>query len=212
MEENRFSGAFNFAKGAVKSGTKVVSSATASLMIKTTYNSLALSNKAMVMMDLEKGDKIRMYDMKQQGANDQNSRFYISKAFEEKGIVSGATIGDNNAFSYSTIYSGLLANDFDIESLTTKELVSRDLMEARVGNKKDGGTYMTYVALKKGAGELVPFNDGEPVEVADNVLIPIFAITNIELVEHTPKGGDTKVKAEVEAKVEEADAITNEEF
>ena len=197
MEENRFSGNFNFAAGAVKSGTKVVSSATASLGIKTTYNSLALSNKAMLMMGLVKGDLVRMYDMKAQGVENQNERFYISKAFEENGKTNGSKIGDNNAFSYSTIYSSLLANDIEVESLTVKELVNRGLMEHRLGNKKDGGTYDMYVALKKGSGDITPFNEGIPVEIVDGIEVAIFAISNIELIEHTPKGGHTDEIVEV---------------
>jgi len=180
----------NFSKGMVKRGTKNVSEVSPKLTITSTYSNFKLNNKAMAALDVMPGDRVVMFDMKDSGADNQNERYYIAKAgFEVDGQEQGSLISKQRAFRYSGIYNTMLANDFELSSIAGDDLVEKGLVVKRENiSEETGKKNVLYIATKIGSADIVPVNDGEPIEIAEGVERTLYLITNIKFSEHTPKG------------------------
>lgn len=190
MEENsKFSG-LQFRQAKINSGAKISGGADPIIKINSTYNSFTLSPKAMALLGVNEGEYVQLYDMAGLGATNINDRFYISKGFMTGKTQQGAKLGKNGGFTFNVAWGAAIVNDMEIKEITGDQLVARDLAILREIELKNGGTQKGYIALKKGTGTLVPYGDGELVEVADGVEVQLFAITNIEFVDHTPKIGE----------------------
>jgi len=172
----------NFSKGAVKSGTKNVSEAYAQITLTSTYNHFKLNNKALAALDVVKGDTVVMFDMKPQGASDQTDRYYICKGWKTKEGVEGAKIGANNSYSYSGIYTTMLANDIENDSIAPEDLVKTGLMVSLEGTNGP-----RYISTKIGTFKMEEYNDGEPVEVADGVSQVVYVVQLVSFRDHTPR-------------------------
>ncbi len=181
----------NFSKGFVKSGTKNVSEASAKLTLTSTYSNFKLNNKAMAAIGVSDGERVVMFDMYSAGATNQDDRYYICAGFtDNEGVAQGALISKQRAFRYSGIYNTMLANNFELMSLSADDVVEQGLAIKRESvSEKTGVTTQMYIALKTASLDLIPVNDGEPVEVADGVERKLFKLTNIKFSAHTPKGG-----------------------
>ena len=187
----------NFSKGLVKSGTKNVSEASPKLTATSTYSNFKLNNKAMVALDIEPDDRVVMFDMKDNGATGQDDRYYICKAgFEIDGEEQGALVSKQRNFRYSGIYNTILNNDFEVSSISADDLVEKGLMVKR---KSSTGKGNNYIATKIVSFDVVPVNDGEPIEIPGGVERPVFMLTNAKFADHTPKsvGGEEEEIAEV---------------
>ena len=190
MEENsKFSG-LQFRQAKITSGSKISGGADPIIKINSTYNSFTLSPKALSLMGLNEGDYVVLYDMAKAGATDFQSRFFISKGFMTGKTQQGAKLGKNGGFTFNVAWGAMIIADPEITEITGDQLVDRGLAILREMELKNGQKQKGYIALKKGTGTLVPYGDGEPVEVADGVSVPMFSITDLEFVEHEPKLGE----------------------
>lgn len=200
MEENRFSG-LAFRQGMLKSGSKVSGGADPILSVNSTYNTFGLSEKALKLLGVGQGDYVVLYDMAgQEGVTDHaNDRFYISAGFLWNKVQQGAKLGNGGNFSFNIAWGAMVTEDMEITQITGDQLVARNMAILREVTLKNGNTQKGYIALKKGAATLVPYNvvDGkhEPVEVVDGVEVLLFSVTDLKFVEHTPQieGEETPV-------------------
>lgn len=180
---------FSFKDALVASGTKSVNESYPELTLTSSYNGFRLNRKAAKMIGVDEGDRVIMFDAKYTGAEGEEDRYYIGKeVVAEDGKPQGAKIGKSaNSFNYSGIYGTMLANDFDIASITTDELITKNLMEKRSTTNDKGDTTNAYIGLFTGSAELVPFQEGEPVEIEEGVEMVLYQITNLSLTPHNPK-------------------------
>ena len=171
----------NFKKGVVKRGTKVTNEANPQITVLSTYNNFKLNKKTMNLLDVGAGERVLMLDMMGNGAQSQDERFYICKAgFEVKGVVQGSKISETGTFSYSVVYGAMLANDTEIIEITPAGLIKEGLL---VETPKGG----SYIANHIGVGDITPVSeDGQLVEIFDDVEVELFAISGITFRDHTP--------------------------
>lgn len=187
MEENSKFSALQFRQAKITSGSKISGGADPIIKINSTYNSFVLTPKALSLMGVNEGDFVVLYDMAKAGITDYQQRFYISKGFMTGKTQQGAKIGKNGGFTFNVAWGAMIVADPEIIEITGDQLVDRDLAVLREMILKNGTKQKGYIAKKKGTGTLEVYNNGEPVEVADGVEVPMFAITNIEFVEHKPE-------------------------
>jgi hypothetical protein len=179
---------FNFKSALVKSGKKVVDESKPVLTLLSTFNNFKLNRKAMQMLDVAPGGAVVLLDGGAQ-APDLEHRFFIGKSFkapDKKGKMTeyGSKITENQSFTYSVVYGAILAQDMDVISITPESLIERGLLY----DKSEGSKSTQYISAKVGTADIIPFADGEPQEVADNVFIPLFLLTNFDFEDYTPKG------------------------
>ena len=187
MIENRFSG-LNFRQNILKSGAKVSGGADPIIKINSTYNSFTLTPKAMSLLGVAEGDYVQLYDMAGvEGVETMNDRFYISVGFKYNNVQQGAKIGKNGGFAFNIAWGAMILGDMEVKEITGDQLVDREIAILREMELKNGAKQKGYIALKKGTGMLVPYNEGEPVEVYEGVEVPMFAIQSLVFVEHDPK-------------------------
>ena len=172
---------FNFKSALVKSGSKVTDESAPILNLTSTFNVMKLNRKAMTALGVGVGDRVVMFDVGS-AADDLNNRFFICKSFEVNGVDVGSKITSDGRFSYSIIYGAILAQDMDVTSIAPESLIERGLLQGKNEDKTS-----QYIALKTMSAKLQPVNDGEEVTVADGVSRPMFVITDMAFVEHTPK-------------------------
>jgi len=180
---------FSFKDALVASGTKSVNESYPELTLTSSYNGFRLNRKAAKMIGVDEGDRVIMFDAKYTGAEGEEDRYYIGQEVKRDGVKpQGAKIGKSaNSFNYSGIYGTMLARDFDIASITVDELIARDLMVKRETTNDKGETFNSYIALFSGSAELVPFQEGEPVEIEEGVEMVLYQVTNLTLTPHNPK-------------------------
>jgi hypothetical protein len=201
---------FSFKDALVASGTKSVNEAYPELVLTSSYNGFRINRKAAKMLGVDEGDRVLMFDAKYTGAESEEDRYYIGKEVVAPGNKpQGAKIGkSSNSFNYSGIYGTMLANDFEISSITTDELIAKGLMEKRTTTNDKGETFNSYISLFTGSAELVPFQEGEPVEIEEGVEMVLYQVTKFKLTPHNPK---TMKKEGGEEAGEEVDYADTEE-
>lgn len=181
---------FNFKQAVVKSGTRSVSESEPILKLTPSMNSFRLNNTAMVMLDLKDGDRVVLLDTFAQGEQEDNdNRFFICKANYTIGDVQqGAVISKHlNAFSYSAMYNTILANDPAVASITTPELVEKGLVIEN-GAKTN--------SVKAVSWKLIPYMDGEEVEVADDVERPLYRLVFLREEAYKPRAASEGAEEE----------------
>lgn len=170
----------NFKSAFVKSGTKVKNESEPILTLTPSHNGFRLNNLAMKTLGITQKDRVVMFsDFDPNELKDQTERYYIAKGFELDGVEQGAKVGVQNAFTYSDIWGSMLANDNNLQSVDDQGLIDRGLM---IANAKG-----TKIAVKSLTAELVPYQNGEPVEVMEGVELPLYQLTNFKFKDHTPK-------------------------
>lgn len=173
---------FNFKNAMVKSGSKSVDESYAQLQLTSTFNVFKLNQTALRMMGIAEGDKVIMFDMGE-SAQDENSRFFITAGYtNEDGVEQGAKITGGRSFSYNVIYGAILMNDGKTTSIHPDSMIDKGLLYP-----KSEGKNSQYVAKKTASAKLVPFMDGEAVQIADGVSQPVYALTDIRFEEHTKR-------------------------
>lgn len=193
MEPSRFS--TSFVGKTIQSGSKMTGSAYPSLTVASTKDKFVLNQKAMALMGIGEGDNVVMIDLNKGNVITENSneRWYITKGWDKgKGNVEGAKIGKNGSFSYAGIYSAMQMNKPDISEANIKDMVAAGvgITRATKGDKE------AFIATQKINFKVSPFAqpstiEGEPditsFEVAKDVHQPVFALTEMEVIEHTPR-------------------------
>lgn len=190
---------FSFKDALVASGTKSVNESYPELTLTSSYNGFRLNRKASKMIGVGEGDRVIMFDAKYTGAEGEADRYYIAKEVVAKGNKpQGAKIGKGtNSFNYSGIYGTMLVGDFEIASITTQELIDKDLMVKRTTTNDKDETFNSFISLFSGSAELVPFQDGEPVEIEEGVELVLYQVTDLKLTPHSPKTMTKKDEEEV---------------
>jgi hypothetical protein len=183
---------FNFSKGQVKSGAKSVDESYAQLSLTPTYNTFKLNNKAMGLLGIVPGDRVIMFDMVSLGATDQNDRYYLASAegIEIDGVEQGAKVTTTRSFNYGGIYGTIIADDFEVTSISPVSLAEKGLLEQRVSTSDAGNVTTMNISLKVASCKLVAVNDGELCEVQGGEPRQLFQLTDFTFKSHTPRGGD----------------------
>lgn len=185
---SKFANGFNFAGNVVKSGSKVSGFANPTMTVDTTKDKFTLDSKALSLLGLTTGDRVVLIDacFNDDGSvnNDvKNGRFFITRGFTDKaGIIQGAIIGKNKSFSYGVIWGAMQNFEAGINQIRPIELSKKNIII-----NQDGA----WIALQKGICEVQPMTDedGNPVtyEFEEGNPQPVFALRNIEFVDHTPR-------------------------
>ena len=191
MEEvSRFSG---FASKVVPSGSKVQGSAFPTLTATSTKDKFNLNQKALALMGLTEGDNIAMLDVNrgEVTTEDSNSRWYITAGWDKgKGQMEGAKIGKGGSFSYSGIYSAIQMNKPDIAEATVRDLVGAGkgiIRQTESGADSFIATQKVQFKVEKLAEEDADGNLVTDFEVAKGVFQKVYALTEMEVIPHTPK-------------------------
>jgi len=175
----------NFAKKFVKSGTKAVSEATATIQLTTSWNGFKMNKKAMSLLKLDVGMRVAMVDVYE---NDdagvsvgipQEERFFVCAANfkDDEGVEQGSKIGEGRGYSYGVLYGNILGQDPNIESISFDELVGKKLMrETKSGSKVSNHTCLM---------DLVVYGDGEAIEIEEGVERVLYQLVNFRFKEHT---------------------------
>lgn len=187
---------FNFKTAVVKSGSKVTDESKPLLYVTSTMNSFKLNKKALQALGIGVGDRVVLLDAGKQ-ASDNNMRFFICKNFTVDGKEMGSLISKTQGFNYSVVYGAMLAQDLDVISIGAQQMVEAGLLYPKNETKNT-----QYVATKTAVCDIVPFNDGELVEVADGVELPMFLITNFNFSDHESRVNDDESELEDELDVE----------
>ncbi len=173
---------FNFKNAMVKSGSKSVDESYAQIQLTSTFNVFKLNNTALNMMGIGEGDRVVMFDMGA-AAEDENSRFFITTGYtNQNDIEEGAKITSGRTFSYNVVYGAILLNDGKTLSIHPDTMIEKGLLYPKNESKSS-----QYVATKTASAKLVPFNDGEPVEITDGISQPVYMLTDIRFEEHTKR-------------------------
>lgn len=176
---------FQFGKGLVKSGTKNVSEAYPALTLTSTYSAFKLNNKAMAALDMSEGERVIMFDMLGKGVETQEERYFIAKSFND---TEGGLIGANRSFRYSGIYNTMLANDIEFISLSSQDLIDKDLIVKSVSvSPKTNKETVMFVSKKTISFELIPINNSEPVDLGNGESVILYQLANAKFKDHTPK-------------------------
>ena len=180
----------------VKSGQRVTTNE-AQVVCGTTLNHFILSNKAMKLLGVEKGDNVQFVDALGDAACIQydadgvqipmelGKRFYILKGDSAQG--QGAKIDGKGAFSYSGIWGAMIINNGVDQAATGKDVVA-----AGKGVAVQGKNSVSYIATQKTTFEMKPVLDEEGVAVAMEGN-PIFALVNPKTEASTPKVDEDKI-------------------
>lgn len=180
----------------VKSGQRVTTN-DAQLIVATTLNHFILSNKAMKLLGVEKGDNVQFVDALGDAACIQydpegvqipmelGKRFYILKGDVAAG--EGAKIDAKGGFSYSGIWGAMIINNGVDQAATGKDVVTAGLAIAVQGKKS-----VSYIATQKTTFELKPVLDEEGVAVLVDEK-PVFALVNPKTEKSNPKVDNAKV-------------------
>ncbi len=195
----------SFKDALVASGTKSVNESYPELTLTSSYNGFRLNRKAASLLGVGEGDKVIMFDAKYTGAEGEADRYYIAAEVLADGAKSqGAKIGKGtSSFNYSGIYGTMLNGDFDTSSITTDELIDKGLMVKRTTTNDKGDTFNSFISTKIGSAELIPFQDGEEIEIEEGVFMVLYQVANLEFSDHTPK---TITRKDAEEDAEEVEA------
>lgn len=182
---------FNFSKGMKKKGQKVSESSNPELYLTSSYSKFGLSNRAMELMGLRKGDHVTLFDMQEFCNGDQSKRFYIAKIDHEiNGKQLGAVIGANNTFNFSGVYNSILVNDPERSETIQRDLMAEGLLVAT--KYKNGHT--KYVATRKGFmpiefyGEhTVDLEEVYEIEGAGEITLDIYSVGEPTFEAHKPQ-------------------------
>lgn len=195
---SKFSGAL-FAKSVIKSGSKTTESARPELSLDSTFNKFTLNSKARKLTGVGVGEYLLFIDLGNHASVAQE-RYYVTPGYKNaKGEWEGAKLGENSSFNYSVVYSTILNHTLDetatdILEIKPRELMDKDLMEER--KHKNG---KSFISKKKVFMEVVPYNDGEPIVINEelNIVQPIFALKNWLIKDHDPKSATLNDAGEV---------------
>lgn len=197
---SRFSGMF--LGKAVASGSKVQGSAFPTLTAASTKDKFILNQKALALMGLTEGDNIVMLDVNrgEVTTTDPNSRFYLTKGWDKgKGQTEGAKIGKGGAFSYAGIYSAIQMNQPDIAEATVKDLVAAGKGIIRItesGAEAFIATQKVHFKVEKLVEETAEGELVSEFEVTKGVFQKVYALTEMDIVEHTPKSDGSSEEGE----------------
>ena len=169
----------DFSKKLIRSGMKTTSESSAQVKLNSSYNSFKLNKLAMRSLGVEEGDKVVMFDAYEVGEDiSQEERYLICKGgfTDEAGIVQGAVIGKGTcAFNYSHIYGTLLTNDVKVEGASKDDLLKAGLVV---------NTAASTVATKTMVAELVPYGEGEAIEILPGIYEKLFVLTDFTWIDH----------------------------
>jgi len=206
METSRFSQ--GFAGAIVAPGTKVLASSRPECIAVSTKDKFVLNPSAMAVLGVTIGDRVAIIDMLKTGIEvTMNERFFLVPNYTNNtGAVIGAKIGKGNAFSYSGVWSAIISGDSTILAAKPEDLVrmERAVITERNLTDKDGNELLdkegkplkgsTAVALFKAHFEVSPVlnAEGANLHVVDKegTMAPVFALTNVEYVDHEPRAVD----------------------
>ncbi|MCK9429968.1 MAG: hypothetical protein M0R17_08180 [Candidatus Omnitrophica bacterium] len=196
MNLSRFSN--SFVGKTVASGSKVQGSAYPTLTATSTKDKFVLNGKALALMGLSEGSNVVMIDMNrgEQVVDDSNARWYLTQGWDKgKGQTEGAKIGRNGSFSYAGIYSAIMMNNPAISEASIKDMVAAGKGITRQTGTADAPKE-AFIATQKvtfKVERLIQPNEveGEPdlteFEVAKGIFQPVFALTEMDIVAHTPR-------------------------
>lgn len=182
----------NFKKSFVVSGKKAVNEATAQLTLTSSYGGFKLNNRAMSELGVDVGEYVGMFDLFNPNEPvTQEERYFICAAnyLDENDNQAGSIIGQGRGFSYSYMYGTMLLNDAAVESAGKDSLMSAGKLVKTEGD--------SFVSTEIATYDLVPYMDGELVEVAEGVERKVFMLVNRTAKKHDPRSR-TEVVEEVE--------------
>lgn len=180
---------FNFQQALVKPGTKVVDESRPTITLTPSYNTFRLNKNArnQVLSGEAGGNgRVLLFDMASKHPDvAEDQRFYICEGFVgDDGVDVGAKLAkDTNTFSYSGVYGAMLANNNEVVNITPAGLIAMDLLYPR----EEGDGVNQFSAKFSKVGILIPYNNGEPVEVYNGVYRKMYAITSFESTPHTKR-------------------------
>jgi len=179
---------FDFSMGAQKKGTKVSESNIPELSLDSSYGKFSLNSKSLELMGGKVGSHVLMYDQLGQGADSQETRFYISLIDYKVGDKNlGAIIGKNKSFNFSGVYNSILANDME-----QKDTIQRELMKLGKLVATDYGKSVKYISTKKGIMTLTELGEktldlNDRWGIDDTVDVTIFALGLPIFLDHKPQ-------------------------
>lgn len=184
----------NFKSAKVQSGKKATNEANAQLSLSSSYGGFKLNSRAMAELGVEVEDYVVMFDGFDPNAPvEQTERYFICAGgfLNDNDKPEGSIIGKTRGFSYGYIYGSMLLQDKTVESVGVDGLIKAGKMvETDSGSK---------VATQIINWELVPYNGGELVEVAEGVERKVFALVNPSIKEHTPRTfGDNDIDNDID--------------
>lgn len=188
----------SFVGKTIQSGSKVQGSAYPTLTVTSTKDKFVLNQKAMALLGIDEGDYIVMIDLNkgERVTENPNERWYLTKGWEKgNGNFEGAKIGKNGSFSYAGIYSAMQMNQPDISEASIKDMVAAGKGITRTsGEGKDKKE--AFIAIQKVSFKVQRFAqpnevEGEPdvteFPVAKDRTQAVYALTDMDVTEHTPK-------------------------
>lgn len=193
MEQvSRFSG--SFVGKTVASGSKVQGSAYPTLVVTSTKDKFVLNGKALALMQLAEGMNVVMIDVNrgEVTTEDSNQRWYLTAGWDKgKGQIEGAKIGKGGGFSYSGIYSAIQMNQPDISEASVKDMVSAGkgiTRETESGKEAFIATQKVEFKVEKLVQKGPNDEDLTEFEVAPGVFQKVYALTEMAIVDHNPRG------------------------
>ena len=190
---SRFSS--NFVGKTVASGSKVGGSAYPQLIVTSTKDKFVLNGKALSLMKLAEGLNVVMIDVNrgEVTTQDSNARWFLTAGWDKgKGNFEGAKIGKNGSFSYAGIYSAMQMNKPDIAEAKPTDMVAAGLGIFRDEAKKEGfiATQKVNFKVERLAEEDADGNLITDFEVAPGIKQPVYCLTELEVVAHTPRSAE----------------------
>jgi len=145
----------NFNAKLVKKGTKTQNESYPELRTVSTVGNFKLNNKALSILGVVPGEgHVALFDMFGPDTESQEGRYFVANGDAIEGSVK---VGKNKIFSHSTVYSTILLGDPKTQSATKAVLMDA----GKLVDDNDG------IAREVVSFELVPYNDGNPVQVGD---------------------------------------------
>ena len=159
----------NFGANIIKKGTKTQNESYAEIKTVSTIGNFKLNNKALAQLGVIAGEgRVIFIDMYPQ-AEAQDQRYFVANG---DGIDGSVSVGKTRLVSHSSIYNTILLGDPTSQSVT------------RAGLKEADKLHADNIAAETVAFELVPYNNGEPVQIGE-VEAVVFALTNPIVTERT---------------------------
>lgn len=204
---SRFSSSFLLGK-VVISGSKSTGSAYPALTVTSTKDKFSLNQKALAIMELVEGMNVVMLDLNkgQQVTDNPNERFYLTKGWDKgKGNMEGAKIGKNGNFSYAGVYSAIVMNDPTISEASVKDMEKAGKGIIRTNNAGTDKEKEAFIGLQKitfkverlvQKAEVEGEADTTEFKVAEGITQPIYALTEMDTIKHTPREAEAEVAAD----------------
>jgi hypothetical protein len=168
-------------------------------MVTSTKDKFVLNGKGQALLGLSEGGYIVMLDYNKGGVltDNHNERFYLTKGWDKgKGNFEGAKLGKGGSFSYSGVYSAIQMDKPDITEASIRNMVEAGKGIIRKSNEGTPEEKEAFIATQKVSFKVEKLvqpgaqegdADQTEFEVATGIWQEVFALTEYEVIAHTPR-------------------------